>query len=81
MSEVVNFLIDNLVAIFEILFGWLPNSPFQNINTTLNDHWLGIINYFFPVQEAVTHLTLYIGAVLVWYSIRIIARWTKAASD
>jgi hypothetical protein len=75
----INGLISLIGVAITAVLSLLPNSPFnfvQNINST----WLTAINWIMPVASVVAHLELFVSAVIIYYGIRIVLRWVKAAS-
>jgi len=78
--DIFNWVIDNLVYLVSLLLAILPDSPFDAIKNGMESNvLLSSIGYLFPVAEYVAFLQIYAAAVLVWYGIRILARWVKVA--
>ena len=78
MIGIINVIIEQLGSIIAFILNLLPNSPFQ---------WdlgaaaviVGPISWVFPVYAAVVHLEAFVFAVAVYYGLRIVLRWAKAA--
>lgn len=73
-----NRLIAAIGASLSAILSVLPDSPFswlEEIDNTV----LQAINWVIPVNAMVSHLQIYVLAVAVYYAIRIILRWAKAA--
>lgn len=77
MIGILNAIISGLGTVLTGLFSLLPPSPFQ-FTYSLNNTWLGYINYFLPFSSAIAHLSLYLVAVGVYYGFRAVLRWIKA---
>ena len=80
MIGIINYIIQALGNTLGTLLDLLPNTPFTYI---LNiDHWLvDAINWAFPVEMAIAHISAFATAVGIYYIIRIPLRWLKAAGD
>lgn len=81
MIDFVNLIISTISLIINTILSILPSSPFQFVINNIDSSWLSSINYIFPVATVVAHLQLYLSAVVVYYGIRIILRWTKVVSS
>ena len=66
--RVVEWIVDGVVNIF-------PASPL-NWNYTVPE-WARWMNALIPFQEMVSILAIYVTAVLVYYVVRVTARWIK----
>ena len=56
----------------------LPLSPFTDfINSIGNLPFLGWLNWFVPVQQILTIVGLWLGAVATFYLYQIVLRWIK----
>ncbi len=80
MNNIINGMIEDIGTACDDIIAFLPASPFH-WNMALDNNWLAWINYLFPVQEALTHISTYATAVIVYYGIRIVLRWIKMAGD
>lgn len=78
LVNILNGLIDAIKALFDMAFLLLPDSPFQYFSSP-DAGWLAYINYLFPIDAAIVHVTAFVTAVLTYYCIRIMLRWAKAA--
>lgn len=75
--RMINVVIEKVGVMLTALLAALPDSPFlfdQDIDVT----WVSYINYFFPVDDVLVHLTLFVTAVAIYYVLRIALRWAKA---
>lgn len=69
------YLIDQLLQI-------LPTSPFaQFIDDFSSLPWLGVLNWFVPVQQILTVMVAWLGAVSLFYLYSVIMRWVKLIGD
>lgn len=80
MITIINLIIKNIGLIISAVVLLLPESPFewaQGIDSNL----FRAINWIFPIDGIIAHLTLYCTAVLAYYLIRVVLRWVKVAGD
>lgn len=80
MDGVINSVIKWVADAINSILNLLPNSPFSYVYG-LDTQWLNVINYFLPVKEFVGVLETYVVAVLLYYVIRVPARWAKLAGE
>ncbi len=78
MVATINYIIELLGNALVILFKLLPDSPFTYI-AEIDSTLLDAINWIFPVEMMISHLSLFVVAVAIYYVIRIPLRWIKAA--
>ena len=83
MDTPIIWLINKVIAaagkVITVLFAWLPNSPFVGLIGSAGQ-WIDYINYVVPVYSIITHLSLYLTAVAIYYVIRIALRWVNGIS-
>jgi hypothetical protein len=83
-ENIINTIIDGLVAAVNAILSILPDSPFaapiEMISATVGSEILGYVNYFIPISEMVAILFTWLGAILIYYSVTIVMRWAKAIS-
>lgn len=80
MITIINLIIKNIGAVISVVVLLLPESPFlwtQGIEAK----WFRVMNWIFPIDGIVAHLTIYCTAVLTYYFLRVILRWIKVAGD
>ena len=77
MIDTINFLIQKIAVIITTVLNLLPDSPFRW--EALEQGWIGALNYMFPIDGVIAHLELYVFAVAVYYALRIVLRWIRAA--
>jgi len=72
---ILEWLVDMVVAVINLL----PVSPIQSYNLDFGAfaEVMGWVNYFIPLGAMLGIMGTYIGAVMVWYSIRWVMRITK----
>lgn len=64
------------------ILNFLPASPFREfINGWTAPSYLGWLNWFFPVSQIITILTLWLGAITLFYLYSIVMRWVKMIGD
>lgn len=82
MIRIFNGFIKGLGKILQLVLLILPESPFKWIESkTINNEWLQNANYILPFNQAVSHLSLFVSAVAVYFGLRIILRWIKASQS
>lgn len=74
----VNFLIEAICSPIKMLIDLLPSSPFQNINFTPVEPFLGALNWVIPIGDILKILLLWCGAIGAYYIYSIALRWLKA---
>jgi hypothetical protein len=80
MVAIINALISKLGVALQALLLLLPQSPFTYI-LSVDNKFIQNINYILPLPQAVTHLTAMVNAVIIYYAIRIVLKWIKAAGN
>ncbi len=68
----------HLKAILLLVIGLLPDSPFQLLENTDVEEYLGYLNWLIPLSQMVAILQLWITAIVIFYIFQAILRWTKA---
>lgn len=82
MIATINTIIAKLALVLTAILTLLPDSPFVAMqNAVVDSEILKALNWAFPVAEAIAHLELFVVAVAVWYGLRIVLRWIKAAGS
>lgn len=67
LTNTINWLVD-----------LLPDSPFQSIEMSVFDSYLGYINYFVPIDFMISTFLLWLSSISVYYIYSVILRWIKA---
>lgn len=75
--NLINVLINIVGSALGVIFSILPNSPFSSISLNPIANFLGYMNYFIPVVEIVSILTLWGSAIGIYYIYQIALRWLK----
>lgn len=78
--NILNWLISVIGNIISALLNVLPNSPFS-FNFSFDNKFLKAMNFVFPIQSAISHLTVYVMSVLIYYIFRVAMRWIKLVSS
>lgn len=78
LVDFVNFLISSIGKLLSLLLSFLPNSPFQSVDLSSIQDFLGYMNYLIPVVEIVSILTAWCTAIGIYYIYQIALRWAKA---
>lgn len=77
-SQIWDWLFNFLSDCLEWIVDLLPDSPFQLLDTSPIEPYIGYINWFIPVDFILTTLTLWLVAVAGYYCLSIVLRWIKA---
>ena len=83
MKDFLNNLLDTLSDVVRYLINFLPDSPFNTFYNYLQrqdtsvSRVIGILNYFFPISLIVQTMSLWLGAIAVYYAISVVMRWAK----
>lgn len=80
MVDFINYLIDQVSDGMIWVVNLLPNTPFK-FDSQFDNSVLKAMNYFLPINQAISHLVLYTGAVFIYYGLRVILRWLKVANS
>ena len=60
----------------------LPTSPFQEFISNFSSlPYLGWLNWFFPVGDCLVVMSVWLGAVGLFYLYSIVMRWLKMIGD
>lgn len=78
MIDIINSFLSWLKDIVVKAIDLLPDNPFtldipENVHTII-----GYLNYFIPIGQMVTILTVWTSAILVFYVVSLLLRWIKA---
>lgn len=73
----VNLLISMLGKVLSLLFLLLPNSPFDLIDFSFINEYMGYLNYIVPVSDIIKISVSWVGCIGVYYIIQIALRWAK----
>lgn len=80
----VNTILEGLVLVVNSLVSIFPDSPFKSaidsVTTGLGSTLLGYVNYFIPVSEMLSILSVWVAAIVFYYAISTILRWVRAIS-
>lgn len=71
---ICGFLSDCLEWVIDVL----PDSPFNALDTSAIEKYLGYINWFIPMDFILTTLTLWLVAVAGYYVWSVVLRFVKA---
>lgn len=80
LIDAFNAIIKGLGAIITVVLNLLPDSPFNSV-FNIDSGWLSAMCWLFPIPSAIAHLEAFVSAVVVYYGLRIILRWIKAAGS
>jgi hypothetical protein len=78
---VTNMVLIAIVGIVDVLLGWLPDSPFrvpaEAVAGIFDGQIIGWINFFLPLTEIITIMTVWVAAVAGYYAVSILLRLLK----
>lgn len=78
-------LINYLIAGIGIVLGWIigifPDSPFAEPSAPPDSINLGYITWLIDFPVMIQHAIALTAAILVYYAIRVIARWIKIVRE
>jgi len=77
--RLLNYCIAGVGSALSWCLALLPESPFGNPASKPSSIDLGYVTWLIPFPTMLSHLAVLIGAITVWYSIRVAARWLKVA--
>lgn len=74
----VNFLIETFVAFITWVLSLFPSYTVPTPATLTETYpFLSPLNYFFPIDFAVSCVTMYIFSLTLYYSIGVLLRWAR----
>lgn len=76
--DIINGALNGLVTALNFVLQLLPDSPFQSITLGPVAEYIGYVNWFFPIQEILLFLSVWLAAVLIYYAYTVILRVTQA---
>lgn len=79
LARILQAVLDLISSFVSGVLGVLPDSPFLGVYGYLGQ-WARWISYFIPIAGMFSLLSVYVGAVAVWYGVRWILRFSKYIS-
>lgn len=77
-SDIWDWLCNFLTECLEWIVDFLPDSPFNMLDTSAIEPYLGYINWVIPMDFILNTLTLWLVAVAGYYCWSVVLRWIKA---
>lgn len=77
-SQIWDWLCNFLSDCLEWIIDLLPDSPFQELDYSVIEQYLGYINWVIPVDFILNTLTVWLIAVAGYYCWSVVLRWIKA---
>jgi hypothetical protein len=74
----LNYIIKGLGSVLTVIFSILPSSPFKYLDNSPIKDYLGIINYFIPLDFIISTGETWLTAIGIYYIYQIVLRWIKA---
>lgn len=79
--DCVNTLIEVLAQFIKMIASILPNWDLTlDVDTTIIDNIVGVLNWCFPVHFAIQCITFFGIAVISYFTIGILMRWAKISN-
>ena len=79
VKSLINLLIEGIAAIITLLGNLLPTSPFieTHVSFLSSVKYIEYVEWLLPISSMLSLLGLLLVAMLVYYAIKIILRFTK----
>ncbi len=77
----INIVIEAMGNALTFLLSALPDSPFKPELFGELPEWMDWVGVFIPWEGMITITYIYVGAVLVYYILRIALRWVKGVGS
>lgn len=82
MTDIWNGIGGVINSLLSFVFSFLPPSPFKGMfEVMIDNEILQYLNWFVPIGDFITILSVWLGAIIVFYSYQIVLRWIKATAD
>lgn len=78
LVTLVNKLMAALTAALSAAIALLPDTPFQTLDNSVIEDYMGYINWVVPVGAMVNILVAWCVAIGLYYVVQIAMRWAKA---
>lgn len=78
LIKVANFFIDNISNLLNLVLMLLPDSPFSNLDFSVFAPFIGLINWFIPINQMVIFLATWGTAVMIYYIYSVAMRFVNA---
>lgn len=77
--KLINYCISGAGAAILWVIGLLPDSPFSAPAGPPRSVDLGYVTWLIPFPTMIAHMLVLLGAIAIYYIIRVAARWVKVA--
>lgn len=77
LTDFINFLILGVGTTLDLILSLFPSTPFSRPVAPPSSVNLGWITWLVPFPTMMLHATLLGSTILIYYSIRVLARWVK----
>ncbi|WNC17865.1 hypothetical protein [Brevibacillus brevis] len=75
--DLLNKIIEGLGAILSLILQIFPDSPFSQPSSPPSSVNLGYITWLFDFPTWLSHIAALLTCLIVYYSVRVVARWVK----
>lgn len=76
--KIFQLLIDFIGFLVDLLYSFLPDSPFVIVSGSGFGDLISKINYFIPIYEFLAIMETWLVAIAIFYVYSMFARWIKA---
>ncbi|MDR3289442.1 MAG: hypothetical protein LBT22_08450 [Peptococcaceae bacterium] len=76
-----NAIIRSIGVSLSAILAVLPNSPFTWDLSAVDNSLLQIFVWIIPIQGMITTVSVWVGSVAIYYSIRTVLRWAKVVGS
>jgi len=73
-----NWFSEQFVSTADFVLDVFPDSPFRLLDFTPIQPYLGVLNYFLPIDFILSTLSAWGICITVYYSYRSVLRWSRA---
>jgi len=77
--QLINYCISGAGAAILWVINLLPDSPWADPTSPPGSINLGYITWLLPFPTIIAHYAIFLGAIGIYYVIRVAARWVKVA--
>lgn len=77
LIKFVNLIIKSIGTLIQTLINILPPSPFEIIDITGIQEYIGALNWVFPINLFIVILEAWLVAIALYYVISVAMRWVK----
>lgn len=76
-GDIFGGITQKLIELVAKIINLLPDSPFQSVNNSDVNTFLGGLNWVFPISQMISILESWLVVVTVYYTYQLILRWSR----